>query len=97
MQTFGTLGQFFWARGNIRDRFDIIMDSNNHKFFNFCFGNAFFNISLVFLVLITEKFFIRGSIWESSHLRKNESECRYSLFSENINFCVGLKTCFSKL
>ena len=46
--------------GKIRDRFDIIMDSYNQKFFNFCFGAAFSqNILLSFFNSRTE---IAGAI-----------------------------------
>ena len=38
----------FWSRGKIKDRFDIIMDSNNQKFFDFYFDAAFQTILLLF-------------------------------------------------
>ena len=59
-----------WARSELRDCFDIIMDSYNQKGFNFYFGADFFseNFAFIFLMLIAEENFIHVSIKDSSHL-----------------------------
>ena len=64
-----------WARGKIRRRFDIIMDSYHQKFLFWCclFSKYF---AFVFSMLVTDKIFIHGSINDRCHLRKHDAERR---------------------